>query len=45
VLGRIVERHFVVDDELLTYYDKEKDLSFKKHALLDDAKVKVESIH
>lgn len=38
-LGRTLERHFLVDDELLTYYNKDKDSSFKKHASLYEAKV------
>lgn len=36
-ISRTLERYFVVDDILLTYFNSEKDSNFKKHISLSDA--------
>ena len=43
-LKRVIERYFVIDNVLITFFEKESDTDFKKNSSLDGAFVFVESI-
>ena len=43
IRGRTLERYFVIDNTLITFFEKESDTEFKKNSRLEGAYVFVES--
>ena len=42
-IRRVIERHFVIDNMLITFYENERDIEVKNNASLDGAFVFVET--
>ena len=43
-IRRLIERWFVIDNQLITFFEKENDIDFKKNSSLEGSFVFVESI-
>ena len=44
IVSRVIDRYFCIDNEMITYFKKDRDVQFKKHITVENARVCVEKI-